>query len=248
MCLYSNSQELIYPGIKSKRQKKRAIKEDKTKRIIQLLKRQKELALFYKSLPLVPLETPYQLGWKRTFVLIKEERDAPQAAFYNEILDYINTVQYCSDGSFKEKVHKRSRRPKVSRVQKLHEPNCYQWNCKNPLNEKQKSLFSARERLSACGTLWITCFVFNEPWRFELKIEPYIITHQKPHAPDIKSELKRIDNFLDRNYWWPHVWRLTDAHQRYHFRSHTSLEEFKFHEIINAEEREFFAHNNELHA
>ncbi len=206
------------------------------------------MALYYMTLPLVPLETPYQLGWKRTFVLIKAEHEGPQASFYQEILDYINTIQYCSDGSFKEKVHKRSRKPKVNRIQKLHEPYCFQWNCKNPLNEKQKGLFSARERLSVCGTSWIICYVFNEPWRFELKIEPYIITHQKPHAPDIESELKRIDNFFERNFWLADVWRITDAHRRYHYRSCTSLEELKFHEKINAEEHELFAYNNKLHA
>ena len=55
--------------LKTKRQKKRLVKEDFEKQLIQLNKLQDELWEKKRCLPLVPLAMPYQKGWQRYFVL-----------------------------------------------------------------------------------------------------------------------------------------------------------------------------------
>ncbi|MGY3212657.1 hypothetical protein ACVW2L_001710 [Mucilaginibacter sp. HD30] len=57
--------------IKSARRKRRLVKTDRDKQLIQLDKRRDELWEQKTLLPMVTLEHPYQCGWKRFFVLRK---------------------------------------------------------------------------------------------------------------------------------------------------------------------------------
>lgn len=65
--------------IKSARQKRRLVKTDRDKQLIKLDKRRRELWQQQSLLPMVPLENPYQRGWKRLFV-----RNGGKSAMYTK--------------------------------------------------------------------------------------------------------------------------------------------------------------------
>src|SRR5882762_7889462 len=95
--------------VKSERRKKRLAKTDRDKQLIQLFKRRRELCEQSKLLPLVPLEHPYQRGWKRFFVVRDDVKRSEQAEFYQTLLEKINTTEYHYDKSFKRKKRRKSR-------------------------------------------------------------------------------------------------------------------------------------------
>ncbi len=89
--------------IKSVRQKRRLVKTDRDKQLIQLDKRRAELRQQKRLLPLVPLEHPCQRGWKRFFVLREDLKHSPGKAFYETLLAKVKTVEYHHDKEFKRK-------------------------------------------------------------------------------------------------------------------------------------------------
>ena len=68
--------------LKSARQKRRLVKKDRDKQLIQLDKHQNLLWKQKRELPMIPLEHPYQKGWKRFFVLRKDVQQSAKAVFY----------------------------------------------------------------------------------------------------------------------------------------------------------------------
>jgi len=67
--------------IKSARRKRRLVKTDRDKQLIQLDKRRDELWEQKKLLPMVALEHPYQRGWQRFFVLRDDVKHSPRKGF-----------------------------------------------------------------------------------------------------------------------------------------------------------------------
>ena len=91
---YTIDEYVLCTRFKSKRRKKRLVKEDFEKQLIQ--SRKFEVALWKKrqDLPLVPLATPYQKGWERSFVLREHIVRSNEASFYKTLLEMINTWQH----------------------------------------------------------------------------------------------------------------------------------------------------------
>ena len=106
--------DLLSYKLKTARQKKRLQKEDFDKRLIQIHKQEETLWNNRRKLPMVPLEQPYQKGWKRFFVLREDVRRCNKAAFYQQLLDKINTVQYSNDKNFKAKKNRSSKKTSSS--------------------------------------------------------------------------------------------------------------------------------------
>src|SRR5690606_37296467 len=96
-----------YCKIKTARQKKRLQKEDIEKQLIRLHRLREKLQQQKNSLPLVPLETPYQKGWKRSYVLRQDVARSRYGSFYQTLLEKINTVIYHHDKHFKTSKRKR---------------------------------------------------------------------------------------------------------------------------------------------
>ena len=86
--------------LKSARRKKRLVRKDFDKQLISLRKRNHELSVQKRSLPMVPVIHPYQRGWKRNFVLSDQIRRNDKADFYQQLLDKINTCKVHYDASF----------------------------------------------------------------------------------------------------------------------------------------------------
>ena len=85
------------------RQRTRRKKKDFEKRLIQLGKMEETLSKKRSSLGWEPLDPPVMRGWRRRFVLREDTAASPRAAFFEGILQKINTIQYSGTKSWKEK-------------------------------------------------------------------------------------------------------------------------------------------------
>lgn len=196
--------------IKSVRRKKRLVKTDRDKQLIQLDKRRAELWDQRRKLPLVPLEQPYQRGWKRFFVLREDLKHSQRAAFYEDLLPKINTIEYSRDKSFKRKKRRKKGYGYEVRKQLLRELDLYWWNGpKVNLTEQEKACFTCVEAYSIKTRRLEVKYVFDEPWRYVLKVTPNMVTHRKPIDSDLEKELAWIDNHIDRHDLAPRIHLLT---------------------------------------
>ncbi|MDR7210642.1 hypothetical protein [Flavobacterium piscis] len=187
--------------LKSKRKKKQLAKKDFEKELIQLSKLEKELWKKHRALPLLPLVTPYQKGWERYFVLREDVAKSNDAVFYNVLLEKINTIQYASDKSFKNKKRKKGMDVYNDRRQAVKDFLEYEWLCpKLELTDKEQTHFYKVGRWSPNGKSYRTYYVFEEPWRFVLRVRPNMITHTKMVDADLESEIANLRNYLTNNF------------------------------------------------
>jgi len=195
--------------IKSARQKRRLVKTDRDKQLIQLDKRRDELWEQKKILPTVPLEHPYQRGWKRFFVLRDDIKRGTQAEFYEALLAKINTVEYHHDKSFKRKKRRKGRNVYVVKHQLLREFYDYSWQANRmKLTDEEKACFIRVEFIDTHRRLDVK-YVITEPWRYLLKIVPHMVTHIKLMDTDIERELSYIEDHIDNNHLTPRINLLT---------------------------------------
>ncbi|NCD68564.1 hypothetical protein [Mucilaginibacter agri] len=196
--------------IKSVRRKKRLVKTDRDKQLIQLDKRRNELWEQRKKSPPIALEQPYQRGWKRFFVLREDVKCGPHAEFYEALLAKINTTHYHHDKSFKHKKRRKWRYGHVVKKQILHEFDLYHWNNnKAGLSEQEKECFTRVETYSIKTKRLEVKYVITEPWRYVLKIQPHMVTHKKQVSSELEQELAWIDNYISQHYLSPRIHLLT---------------------------------------
>ena len=195
--------------LKAARRKKRLVKKDRDKQLIQLSKLHNSLWKMKRDLPMIPLEHPYQKGWKRFFVLRKDIQQIKKAAFYQAILDKINTVEYNHDISFKKRKRRKQRYHYEERPQTLRPVYNNEWRSnKLKLTEAEQACFYRKEEwLPACQRINVT-YVFTEAWRFVLVIKPHIVYEAKMVDELLEQELKAIDNRIARYNLWPQITKL----------------------------------------
>ncbi|WP_291287706.1 hypothetical protein [Flavobacterium sp.] len=192
---YTVEEYALCARLKSKRKKKRLVKEDFEKHLIQLRKLEKKLWEKRRDLPLVPLETPYQKGWQRNFILREDVARSSEASFYKSLLEKINTWQFSSEKSFKRKKKRKRRNVYTEKLQTVKEFSEWEWKSpKLELTEKEKAHFYKRERWCSNFKRYRIHYVFNEPWRYVLRVSPYMITHTKLVDSDLESEIQLLDN------------------------------------------------------
>jgi hypothetical protein len=197
--------------IKSARRKRRLVKNDRDKQLIQLDKRRAELRQQKRNLPMVPLEHPYQQGWKRLFVLRDDIKRGPLAEFYEAMLKKINTVQYHHDRSFKFKKRRKKRYGYKMLKQELREIDRYDWdNNRLKLSESEQACFTRVSFVNSYRKSDIK-YVFTEPWRFVLKVMPHMVTQVKLHDVSLQQEIAVLDNHIENNFYEPRMHRLTNG-------------------------------------
>lgn len=209
--------ELPY-RLKSARTKKRLVKTDRDKQLIKLNKRRTELWQQKRALPLVPLQNPYQNGWKRFFVLRADVANGKRAEFYTALLAKINTFEHHQDKTFKKKKRRKKRYGYEIKLQVLREFSTTDWNSsKLNLTEEEKNCFTQVITYDVKTRKEGIKYVFTEPWRYILKIAPHMITHKKLLDSDIERETDEIDRYIEINDFEPRISRLTRG-RGYHYR------------------------------
>ena len=190
-------------------EKKRAVKNDFEKQLLKLGKERQTLSNQLQKLGYEPLEPPVQKGFKRFFVLREDIARTPRAAFFQDILDKINTIQYSDTRKFTRTKRFMGRKIKVQKEQFLDSISVYEWQ-KLQLPAEQAFYFEQTEELTSYRE-WRTVFRFTEPWRFRLKIAPNLITRIRIKDAVLEKRLAEIDNYLDRNFLNNKLFRLWDG-------------------------------------
>lgn len=206
-----------------------------------------------RALPLVPLATPYQKGWERNFVLREDIARSKEALFNKTLLEKINTVQYSSEKSFKKKKKRRRKHVYVEKLQTVKEFSESEWrSSKLALTEKEKIHFYKRERwYSNCKSYKIH-YIFNEPWRYVLRVRPNMITHTKMVDAVLESEIDRIRNYITNHFLRNLMikithgrvnnWRWSNTKLKYQ----NPLDNKQIHTVMDEYYKEIEYRNNEL--
>lgn len=191
---------ILSSRIKTKRQKKRAIKKDRDKQLIQLGEELKSIRNQQREQGYVDLIPPIMRGWKRYFVLRTDIAKTKQASFFEEILEKINTIEYSSKKDFKKKKRKFGKKIYVEKQQHLKKLCEYCFN-KAMFTEKQKELFEMRYEQDSCTKKLGKVFVFTQPWRFVLRVRPNMITKIRVQNVALEKREVEIKQYLHYNNW-----------------------------------------------
>jgi hypothetical protein len=198
-----------YCRIRTARQRKRERIEDFHKYLRRIYKEVNHLNKLKYQLPLQPLAHPYQKGWLRTFILRPDVAISRQAAFYQELLKKINTVEYSNDKKFRIKKRKWKRKKvwvdKPQYLREFDERSFFSRDCK--LTEQEKRLFHREERTYKCTKAVSIHYVFTERWRFILKVMPRIITHIKMVDGTLDGQIQRLDNRITTHHLRHKLWK-----------------------------------------
>lgn len=89
--------------LRSSRTRKRVAKTDYEKYLRQCCDRHAELEKQKRTMPLVPLEKPYQKGYVRFFVVRDDVKCSKLGDFFENLLAKINTYQYADNRKFQKK-------------------------------------------------------------------------------------------------------------------------------------------------
>lgn len=187
--------------IRTARKKRQNYLEDYYKKLFHLEKRKRKLWKLERELPPVPLEQPYQKGWVRYFVLRDDVKRSPQAEFFTQFLTKINTEVYSNNKKFYFKRKGKTTKVKYTYDQKLKSFYESDWKrSTNPLTDKEKEYFRPSLVWNQENNETYLKYAFTEPWRYVLRVRPYYVTHRKGLDPNLESETREIENYLDRKH------------------------------------------------
>lgn len=197
--------QLLSYRVKSKRRKKRLVKEDRDKQLLKLDRERQRISKGPDYKTIVPLDEPYQKGWKRLFVLRPEVQRSDKAEFYQGILDKINMVQYHYDKSFKKPKRKgRWHKYHFEELPKLRMIDRYNWQTNyHKLSEEQRTCFERVEFWNDQLYAMDHRYRFAEPGLFEIAVLPHIIDTIIIGDALLEQRLVWIDDHIDNhNLQW----------------------------------------------
>ena len=191
--------------VRNLRSRLRIAREDHEKFLRECCDRHAELEKQRRNLPLVPLEKPYQKGYVRFFVLREDVRQGKQADFFATLLEKINTYQYADNRKFQKKKKRRRKPVYVARKQELR--SFSQRELERALDNGEFSVkeylyFARVECFNRQKDCFETYYEFTEPWRFELRVKPNMITHYRPVDIAIERELAELDKIISDYKNW----------------------------------------------
>ena len=113
--------------LRSSRTRKRVAKTDYEKYLRECCDRHAELEKQKRTMPLVPLEKPYQKGYVRFFVVRDDVKRSKLGDFFENLLAKINTYQYADNRKFQNKKKRRGKRIYLPRKQELLSFRLWEW-------------------------------------------------------------------------------------------------------------------------
>lgn len=185
--------------LRNLRSRQRIAREDHEKYLRECCNRHAKLEKQRRNLPLVPLEKPYQKGYVRFFVLREDVRQGKQADFFATLLEKINTYQYADNRKFQKKKKRRRKPVYVARKQELCSFSQREWERaleSGKFSAKECAYFARMEHFNRQKDRFETYYEFTEPWRFELRVKPNMITHYRPVDIAIERELAELDKII----------------------------------------------------
>ncbi len=182
-------------NLHTKRWKIRRRQTASDKKIIGLYKELQSLWHIIHNMEYEELEVPIQRGYKRHFELCESIKWGNDADFFQRILNKINAVQYSKDKQFKKV---RSRRIGKYKYRKIGNPMLKDLTKKQfeTLGEKEKWYFYPIETYYPNTKLWISRYRFIEPWRFEVRIRPNMLTKVQKRNWEAEYRKNEIESYL----------------------------------------------------
>lgn len=214
---YENeSLSLEHFRLKSLRRKKRLQHLDLNKKLIKLYREERAISRRIWNLGYEEMNPPVQRGWKRYFVLRDDVSRSKDAKFFQGILDKINTVHYSWKKDFKIKRRHRGKKIYVVSGQELGRlgESCVKKKKLSPEEMQYFAVTRVPARKSGGEDLWL--YTFQEPWRYQLKIEPNIIKWTRKKDFDLERRANEIKRYFDRNHLRPKMSKI--VHGRYQWR------------------------------
>ncbi len=190
---------------KSDRRRKRLSIQQRQKHLLGLDRQLDQLYKTRNELGYEELEEPYQKGYVRSFVLREDTRVSKLEPFYSSILKQINTYQYSETKLFRKRRRKYGKRYYVNKEQYLVDLNEYQYQKLPPF------LQVYFVRIESYHPQWKRMemkYRFAEPWRFELEIRPYFITHRKKIDQELESAINQLRNFFERHHLYDKIYHI----------------------------------------
>lgn len=176
--------------------------DERGKKLMSMYRRKLRLIEARRAYNWVELEKPERHGYKKTF----EVREDIAKGFPNmlpvlkDILKLCNYEITSRDKKFLRRDYKTKKMVPVEHKLKYIMPR--EWE-KLP-SDKHRSLFKLEYMHTLAGKPF-QAYVVDDQWMFVSKIRPYYITHRLVLDPKLDSELKEIENKIERNYLWPQL-------------------------------------------
>jgi hypothetical protein len=199
-----------YFRLKSTRRRKRLQKLDSDKALLRLYREERALSKEIRNLGYEELNPPVQRGWKRMFVLREDVARTKESKFFLGILEKINTIEYSSRKDFKVKRRKYGRKYYADEPQELVRPDDYGFS-KMKFSEKEKAYFVPTQVYARHRKGFITVYVFTEPWRFVLRIQPNIITRVKKKDWNLEQRRDEIARLIDGKNLRDRLWKFLNG-------------------------------------
>jgi hypothetical protein len=207
--------------LKTKRRKKRLVKWDHDKHLLEIHRLQKKIWKKQQDLGYEELKPPIQRGWERIFVLREDLARTDKAEFFQGILERINTRQCSHRKDFKKKRKRRGRKVDVEREQFLRRLSEWEFN-KAKFTENELAYFTEVDEFDPWTKKTFKRYSFTEPWRFVLKIRPDMITHRRIIDPGLERMESELQQYLERNGYNYRLSKLLHGWHRYCWRDNNS--------------------------
>ncbi|MCK7554644.1 hypothetical protein MKQ70_06350 [Chitinophaga sedimenti] len=192
-----------YCKIRTARRRKRAVKKDFEKQLINLHRERRRLERLRDLQPMVQLPEPRQHGWKRTFVLCSSIARSEHAPFWEALLAKINTVQYCENRDFAVHNVKQMAQYASQRLRTFTHPR----------NEDAACLTTAERRHFAYANWGFGMrYALKKTWRYELRIMPNIVTHVRRRDEALERQYEQLEHFIDHHALRHLVLKLQDGY------------------------------------
>lgn len=208
-------EDILSYRLRTARQRKRMQYEDFDKQLLRIHREEEALYKQQQNLGWEPLTPPVQKGWKRFFVLREDVARSKQAEFYENILRKINTCDWSHRRDFMIRKRRFGRKKYVVKGQQLLRPQSWHFE-RLGFTEAEQQQFHEVDEYDAHGR-FITRYVFNEPWRFVLRVRPNMIDKVKKRDSTIESRIQEIDNYLEYNAHRYRQLKLLTGEGRYKF-------------------------------
>lgn len=208
---------------RSARQRERMRYEDFDKALLKIHRQENELWDQRNNLGWEPLDPPVQKGWKRFYVLRDDVALSKHALFFENILQKINTYDWSSKKQFLAKKRKRGRKIYVERKQHLKMPCAWEFR-RMDFNDNEKQFFHVEPFVENWNKELRYRYVFNEPWRFVLRVRPNMIDKIRIKDAELESRIKAIDNYLEKNDYRRRLNKLLNGDAGNHWRKYETNE------------------------
>jgi hypothetical protein len=188
-----------------KRRQKRLDKFENEKDLIATWKKKNRLYQGKRALNWVELPKPERRGYKRYFVLREDVAKSKEANFYRTILSFIQKTVLCRDKNYEYKDH--TSKAKKPIMQYVKDIDLREWNklvLENKLTPKMQMQFERKWKTTTPNRgHWV--YEFKKPWVYAFKIAPHYITHRILINPQLESELRELENRIEKQNLMPKI-------------------------------------------